>query len=410
VSPYRGALIIAALAVAAGLTSWLWPGQREAAAIAALTFAPIAGIAALMAWPPGVAFITERSRLIVAVGWGVCIVGFVGGLGLAVIVGRRSSTAINIAMYAGLGVAFLGFMAARLPRSVTQAARSTADLAALKSTGASRPTFDGLNEGWTAVLSVLRDGRAFLQITAPWAVVLAGATCLLLSFEPNVARGSTSAGLLLLALLLLLVAAIYLIVPTVAVAWFRWTIEGRLPSRFVALPDRTVLSLAWRLWTFLTILGVINRVVTPRLTALAASAAPQHAVALGGLAGCAVDILMLMGASSPALQLPALAVRDTAFNETAAMVEGRKMWPGLPLGLALSLAAFPFLAWVCVRTWQGLSQPAPVAHAAAGALGPLNAIALAGWLMVAFATLVSGASLLSRAYVVAKTRIDGVLG
>jgi hypothetical protein len=128
------------------------------------------------------------------------------------------------------------------------------------------------------------------------------------------------------------------------------------------------------------------------------------------LAGWAVDILVVMVASSLALHLPAVAVRDTAFSRTAAAVEGRKMWPGLPVGLGLSLAAFPLLAWVCVRAYAGMSPAAPTVHSAAMTIRPLDAIALSGRLMVLFATLASGATLLSRAYLAAKARIEGVLG
>ena len=257
---------------------------------------------------------------------------------------------------------------------------------------------------------MVRGGRAFLQIAAPWAAFLAGSTYLLVALDQNAGRGSSTAVLILLGLLLLLLAAIYLIIPTVAVAWFRWTIDGKLPSRFLALPDRTVLSFAWRIWISLTFLGGVDRLVTPRLTELAAKALPQYAATVGELASWAVDILVVMVASSFALHLPAVAVKDTAFTRTAALVEGRKMWPGFPMGLVLSLAAFPFLAWAFARVYVGMLPAMPPVHSAHATLSPLDAIALSGWLMVLFATLASGATLLSRAYLAAKARVEGVVG
>jgi hypothetical protein len=386
------------------------PSQREFAAVAALVCAVGAGSTALFAWPEGVAFVNLRSRLLVVAGWSVCIIGFTAGLGLAIIASFRSSAAINIFLYAGLALAFLGFMAARLPRMVAQVAQSRADLAALKSVSSASPKFDGLNEGFAASLSVVRDGRVFLQIAAPWAVFLAGAAYLLLAFDRNVGRGSPAAWLILLGVLLLLVVAIYLIIPTVAVAWFRWVIGGKLPSRFLALPDRTVLSFAWRIWISLTFLGGVDRLVTPKLTAFLTTALPQFAATVGDLTGWAIDILIVMLVSSIALHLPAVAVGDTTFGRTVAAVEGRKMWPGLPVGLALSLGAFPLLAWVCVRAYAGMSPAAPPAHSAAMIISPSDAVGLAGWLMVLFAALASGATLLSRAYLAAKTRIGLALG
>jgi hypothetical protein len=287
---------------------------------------------------------------------------------------------------------------------VTRVAQSRADLAALKSVENSPATFDGLREGLEASLSVVRGGGAFLQIAGPWAAVLTGVVYLILVLGKNVGHSVTSSWLILLGGILLLVAAIYLIIPTVTVAWFRWTIGSQLPSRFFALPDRTALSFAWRIWISLTFMGAVDKFMTPKLTHLAIAEMPQYAAAVGGWAGWAIDVLVIMLFSSFALQLPAVAVGDANFSRTAALVQGRKMWPRLPVGLVISLAPFPIFAWACasIYAWR---LPAPnTVHSALATVSPLDAIGFFGVLVVLFATLASGATFLSRAYLAAKAR------
>jgi len=407
---YRSAIFVAAVAVVFALAAVFVPGHREYTAMFAVVCAVVAGVAVLQTWPAAIAFIKLRARLLVVVGWSVCVLGCLAGLGLAFVVGAQRPTEMNLFLYGGLALAFLGFMATQLPRMARQIAQSRADLAALKAIERTPPAFDGLREGVEASLSVLRGGRAFLQIAGPWAAALAVAAYGFLVFSSAFAHSAGSAQQFLFGGLLLLLAAIYLIVPTVAVAWFRWSIDGQLPGRFLALPDRAALSFAWRLWFFLTMLGAADRIVTPQLTRLAAAVTPQHAGTVVGLAALAVDILIIAAAGGFALQLPAMAVNDGAFTQTAAMTEGRKLWPGLPVGLALSLATFPFLAWGCFGLFSELSRAAPQVHPGPAILSLLSAGALLAGLMVIFATIASGATLLSRAYLAAKARTAGALG
>lgn len=404
---YRAAGVMAFIAAAFALASWLLPSHREYVALTAVVLAVSAATTALFSWPEGVAFVQRRSRLLMVVGWAVCIVGFTAGIGLSLLASFWFPAAMDVALYSGLALAFVGFMTAALPRMISRVEQSRADLAALKATERSPQTFNGFREGLDAPLSVVRAGYAFLQIAGPWAAVLAGTAYLMLSLAKTSVHSAGGAQLWLLGLLLLLIVAIYLIVPTVAVAWFRWTISAELPGRFIALPDRTVLSVAWRLWLALSLLGAADGLVTPKLVQLGTGILPEFSKTFGVWTGSVVDLLIIMVASSFALQLPAMAARDVEFRRTAALVAGRKMWPGLPVGLAFSLAAYPVLAWACAYAY-GLAFPDSTVRSAPATLTPFDAFGLFGVLLVLFATIASAATYLSRAYLAAKARSGGV--
>jgi hypothetical protein len=258
-----------------------------------------------------------------------------------------------------------------------------------------------VREGLAAPLFVLREWRMFLQISLPWALFLGLGLYLLAAFADTIGRDANAATMLLLLLLILLVG-VYVIVPTVAVAWFRFTIQGRQPERYVALPDRAALGLAWRLWLSLSVLGSCDGLVTTQATALAARIPALDAPSVGDTTGWVFDILALMLASSFALRLPARAVSDPDFSQTVALAAGGRMWPGLPVGLILSLAPVFVLGWVADQLVGYLANPTPHAHGPDIRLGPVATGCLGLGSLVVFAAVASGASYLSRAYLAAK--------
>lgn len=341
------------------------------------------------------------------VGWSACVVGLVGGLALAITASLRSWSGGELILYGSTALFFLGFLAARLPNMVASAVKSRPDPSPLAISALATAHFDGLREGLAASLSVLSDGRAFLQIAGPWAAFLSLSAYVAVMLGAHEGHSATAAQYWLLGFLLLLLAALYLIIPSVAVAWFRWTLGGQLPRWFVALPDRTALGFAWRLWTVLTLLGGVDRLVTPKLTEVVNSALPPNMAAVGASTGWVVDILLVMLASSFALRLPAIAMNDAAFTRTMAIVQGRRMWPGLPMGLLLSLAPFSILAWSCGPLYRLIKPVGPKVHSAAATFDGLDGASLFVTLMLLFAILAAGASFLARAYLAAKTQVNG---
>jgi hypothetical protein len=402
---YRSALMIAALALLAGGVCWLAPNLRGAAGIAAAAFAVVAGAVALMIWPRSVAFIRLRPRLLVTLGWSICAIGVVVGFTLTFLAAKGPKEAMDLPLYGGLSVALLGFMTARLPKMIAQSAQVRREMDALKVAAPAPTNFNGYREGFSAPVSLVHDARAFLKIAAPWAALVAAGFCLILEFGLKSGRGSTAAMLALFAIFGLGIAAIYVVVPTVLVAWFRWVIERRAPPGFIALPDRAVLSFAWRIWIALTALGVIGRSVTPTIVGFAHTITPAYAETIGATAEFAIDLLLTMLFSSVALVLPAVAVRDKAFNRTIAMIQGRKLWPGLPVGLLLSLAPYPVLAVAIGSAYSFIYPTVRAAHTTPLPLTPWEVAGLLLVLMVMFATLASGATFLSRAYLAIKRDI-----
>lgn len=401
---YRPAIILAAIAIASAFVCWFIPSQRELAGPLALICSVIAALTSLLAWPEAVAFTGRRSPLLATAGWALCVVGLVAGFALSVVASLRSWGGTDLFIYGCLGLSLLGFIAARLPSMVKEMAKSRAGAAAHQVTNKALPKFDWLREGLAAPLSVFRSGRAFLQIAGPWAAFLSLSTYVAVIVGKDTGPGASSARLWLLGVLLLLLVAIYLILPTIAVAWFRWTVDEQLPRQFLALPDRAALAFAWRIWIGLGLVGGLDRLVTPKLTQVVSSAIPAAMTGVGAWAGPAVDIALVMLASSFTLQFPAIAVNDAAFTRTTAMIQGRKLWPGLPVGLLLSLAPFPILAWACEHVY-GIGNPAvPITHSGAVTFGLSDGTALFVALMALFATLASGATFLSRAYLAAKAR------
>ncbi len=367
------------------------------------TLVVVTGISVLIGWPAAATFISQRKSVFVFGGWLVCIAGITAGLGLPIfwVFQAHSSSPYteNAVIYGGTMVALLGVMTASLPRMTKQVRDSRADLAMLKQSDAPRPDFRGIREGIEATLTVARDWLMFLQITGPW-VVLIAAGFLILTFFGKGLRHFAS-GLPLLGVALVFLAGLVVSWPTVMVAWHRWIISGERPSLFVALPDRATLSYSWPLWLFASLMWTADKLASSKITQIADAMHLSSASAVGDLASWTVDILVIALGSSAALRLPAIAVRDARFSRTVAMVEGRRMWPGLPLGLAISIAPFYVFNWVLGELFSGVLKP----NVPAGDLRLIAAGVLIFGIVVTFAGIASAVTFLSRAYLAAKARV-----
>jgi hypothetical protein len=245
-----------------------------------------------------------------------------------------------------------------------------------------------------------RDWRAFFQITGPWALLvsagLAGLAVMGGRLDHDPARG-----LMLLLALLALVVVLAASIPIVGVAWRRWIVDGRLPARFVALPNRAMWGWFDRLYVFGVVLGGIDRWIVPNVAALASRLSLPASGAIGDAAATVADVLAVMLVSNMALRLPAVAIGDRDFALGIANTQGRKLWPGLPFGLVLSVVPFYALGWLFDQAYDAYLRPkAPSAHVSWPAAGSLGLS-----LFIAYAAVASAATFLSRTYVAVKTAV-----
>jgi len=407
VKQYRGVFIIIGLAVAFAAWAVFGPAQRDWAALLAGIFGLIAAVSAFLTWSGAPTWIEGRERLLSIVGWSICAAAVAGGIGVLVLAGAAAIDIMQPVLLTATVVGMSGYMTTRLPTMLSQVARSRAEVAAAKAPAARRAEFDGIREGLAAPVAVLRGLPFLLQIAGPWVVALAGGAFALLTWPHPTGHDPNGALARILGLLLLVVIGLYVVLPSVLVAWVRWTVEGRTPRWIVATPDRATFGFAWRIWISLTFLGVLDRTVTTPLTNLVGSSALQFSAIAGTLTTWGVEVLAVMLFSSLALLLPAIALGDKHFDRSAATVRGRKMWPGLPLGMALSIVPFPLAAWLVSWVVTAGSKPAaPQMPSVHHALTLSDAVVLIVWLLVILATLASGLSFLTRAYQAAKDRAD----
>jgi hypothetical protein len=361
---------------------------------------------AFLTWPDSRQMVDGRQRLYAVVGWAIVGAAVAGAIGVLVIAGAAATELIQPVVFVALLIVLAGVMIARMPSMVVQVARSRAEIAAAKAPAPARAAFDGIAEGLRAPLAVVRGLPFLLQIAGPWVVVLAGGAFAILSGGQAAGHDGSDALARLTALAVLLIAGLYVVLPSVLVAWTNWIVDGGSPKWIVATPNRAAFGFAWRIWLALTFLGVLDKNIATPLAKFLSGSIPQLSVLVDNLTTWIVALLMIMLFSSAALFLPAIAVADKTFDRSAALVRGRKMWPGLPVGLALSLAPIPLAAWALTGLLDAAQPAAPrVAHAP---LTPLDALALVVWLLVMLATLVSGMTFLTRAYLAARTPVADV--
>lgn len=354
------------------------------------------GFVALSKWPAGSAFVLRHPRSFVVGGIGFAIVGFCAFLIAALSVPNISDSGMNAAVAAASGCLLVGTLVAFLPSTVKRVQASRTELAAVRPDAEPGKGFEPIREATRAWRSVATGWPVLLRIVGPWLAIQLMALVLLGYSADHLDHDQRRAALLLLCLAVLVIGGLYVVLPTIAVRWFRWVLSGERPASFLVLPTRGVFSLAWRLWLFLSVLGTVDSMIQKQVQSAVAGSA-------GATAAEFVSWIVFVGAialaSSVALRFPAIATQDETFTQTAALVQGRRMWPGLPLGLLLSLAPFLIVGWAAQALVEALIGAGP--HHPV--LGSAQVIEIAIELLLLSAALASGASFLSRAYLRAKS-------
>jgi len=396
---YRGVFITIGLTVAAAAWAIIVPAQRDGAMIVAGISILAAANTAFLTWPGASQLVEARSRLFMIAGWSICAAVVVGMIAAISLAGAASPEFIRLITGGAVIVGLGGYLVATMPRMVAQVAKSRAAFAATK-VGAPRLAFDGIREGLAAPLTVARGLPFLVQLAGPWLVVIVGAAFYIIMASKPAAMDRNAAALAILELLLLLFVVLYVLVPSLLVAWIRWIVDGRSPRYFVAWPDRAAFSVAWRIWISLSVWGAFNRLLVDKVADYAGGLIPSHQAVVTMVVADVLAIAVIMVFSAAALRLPAAALQDNDFTFGVASIRGRQMWPGLPVGLVLSLAPIPLVAWVV--SWVLQSGAKPAAVTAEHVLNPSDAVVLICWLLVLLATLVSGATFLTRAYLAAK--------
>jgi hypothetical protein len=257
--------------------------------------------------------------------------------------------------------------------------------------------FGGLNEGVVAPFSIFRGWRTFLHLSLPWLVLILVpvAALRLAGYVDGVAKSALLAALALIFFLALVVSF-----PTIAVAWARWSSTGERPPGVLALPDRVVPVVVWRLWIFIGAGVLLERWFASGLHSLLVMAHLPTATFADKVTSAVADIIIVVVASNRTLQLTALAVGDTNTAEVQMIDWRQQMWPGLPLGLVIALAPFYVLR-------QSLSALFDFENLATGhQLYDPVILGIAGLgIFLGFAGVASGAAFLSQAYQASKPQV-----
>ena len=390
-------LIIWALMVAAMAAPILFfpPDQRASYFfIAGSAVAIIAASSWLMYQPWCVTYVERHPRRVRVIGWAVV------GAAVASVIGYTTLTLANLLPMAGMeavlegatAIGLLGAMIISFPGMAAQMKRARETAEAAKTSPPRSQTFSPLAEGWRATLTILHDPAGFLQISAPWAVVIAASYFAItrLPHRPQGTSGSApwSLGLILVALMLLALS-----MPTIGVAWARWTGRGQKPDHGVALPDRAVLSVMWRLWLFNAAEAAGERPVAAKAAALAQSAGLARPEFIGGAAGWIVEILAVVIFGALAVRMAALALGDKDFRITD-LGPIRRL--GLKLGVGLVLAMAP--AAIAAGLLGVLFGAVSIKHDTIAQPGLVTLTWVCVELLLLLAVFASGAAYLTRVY------------
>jgi hypothetical protein len=301
-------VFLGAAVIAAALAFWLPPGQKDLAGISAGALVLLSAFMALNTSPAGIAFVERHAGATRGMGWALVV------LGVAVVVVAPftpyPADRFGWILYLGAGLSLTGFMTVRLPRMLKEIGAVRAEVERRVWAGpelrAEARGFHGVSEGLGAAASVARQPGAVLQIVGPWIVLLVTFALMALAATEGASGPSgnplTAVVLWLLPLFLLLVIG----TPTVVVAWARWSMRGERPHRWVALPDRAALSVAWRLWIFFSVLGSADGLASLQASSLAAKLGGAPEIT-GLLVGTGVDIPLEAVTVAPILSVPGLA-------------------------------------------------------------------------------------------------------
>lgn len=386
--PKAWLVILGAAVMAAALAFWLPSGQKDLAGISAGTLVLLSAFMALNGSPAGIAFVERHVGAIKAMGWALVV------LGVAVVVAvpftPYPADRFGWIIYLGVGLSLTGFMTVRLPRMLKEAGavRAEVERQAEPEIRAEARRFHGLSEGLDAATSVVRNPGAVLQIVGPWVVLLVTFGLIVLAAtqgEPGPSGSPLTAVVLwMLPLFVLLVIG----TPTVVVAWARWSMRGERPRRWVALPDRAALSVAWRLWIFFSALGSADGLASLQASSLAAKLGVSPEITAALVAAC-VDLLLIGLATSWGLRLIALALGDRSFDQGVAMVRTRPLWPGLPLGMIVAILPFTVVGITLDLLEQRLNY---------GPFAPLTGLFLLGSALTGFGAVIAATTYAGQVY------------
>jgi hypothetical protein len=383
------ALVIASIALH-------WPDGVGMAGGAAIALALGIGMTLLAKRPAAIDFVAERPRMFMTLGVAIAALAF--GASIAVEFGGspiRLDAKAPLEFTAVL-ITVIGIIVARAPSLMRRLQVPKAQFPAAHSGAAPPQDFRAIGEAMSAARSVVAAWPVFLQVAGPWIALLCAVAIVIGWLGAGASHDRGRAGVFLLTFIVSLLGFLYVALPTIAVAWFRWTLEAKRPGRFFAIPDRSAFGIAWRLFAFLAMVGTADRLLSGLVAKLAGA---SNSEAAEGILELVVMIAAIAAVSIFALRLPAIAVRDQAFTYQSAIIQGRRLGPALPLGLILSLA--PFIGACLVEQVFADRYLGPVSPRSDHIDLPRVAY-IAALLTTVLAAVASGATFLSRAYLKAK--------
>ena len=346
-----------------------------------------------------ITYVEANSKRVKLLGWtiaGTAAVSVIGYSWLA-IEGAASIAPMQVVLESMTLMGLAGVMIASFPRMATQVERARAKAEVLKAQPVRAVAFSPLAEGGRAALTILRSPAVFLQITGPWVVILAAGYFAFTTYSDRLKAAGAALGLLLLIFAWL--AVFLLSIPTIGVAWARWIGQGQRPDRFVALPDRAVLSVMWRLWIFNLVAGGAADRISAWVAGHAKTGGMANSDSLGVAANAVVGILAVVLAGPFAVRLAARALGDKEFR-IFDLGPLRRLGPKLGLGLALSMAPAGVLTWLLDPLYEALPHSGEtIAHP-----GSITLAWLAVGLILLLAVVASGAAYLTRVYRAANSR------
>lgn len=328
------AILIGAIVVAGALAFVLQGQAAQTAAMMAAVFTVLTAFSAFLAWAPGAAFVEQKSRWVVGVGFGIAALAvaiFVWTVG-----GSPSTEASEPYITASVAVAMTAFLLISAPKIARQSSAARRLQRSLPPVdGAPRRLSYGLRDGVAALVRLAEEAKSFLKTCWLWLLIstvpllLAGAAWGAGYVEPAIQVAGIGIGWL----------GFIIGLPTVLVTWHRLLIEGRRPG-WVTLPDRAAFSYGWRLWIYTSIAS--------RAANWASEAAGHWALHQGSIQAYAPAVVVnaLVFAvicalfSFQALRLAAVAVGDAALSLPAAVAAARRMRLSLPLGVLVAMTPF----------------------------------------------------------------------
>ena len=377
------------------MTAWLAlnrPRDWSAFLLLGPLVAIVAASAGLLYWPPWLAYLEREPRQVRIAGWSLVAAAIAGVIVYSAmeIVGAAPIGAATPVLSGGTLVALAGWLLASSPRMAEGVKRGRAGIRSVKA----RPfvgDFRPLVEGGRASLTILKAPLVFLQITGPWIALLSVGLLAIPSLSSRTKELAwATAGL---ALILGWLVVFALLIPITGVAWSRWVGQGRRPDRFVALPDRPVLTVMWRLWIFNVVSAAGIDRLSSWLTGHAKAAGLAYPDLFGNAASALLGMVALALAAPFAVRLAARALGDREFQTSDLGPALHRLGLKLGAGLVVAMAPADLIVWA-LGPLQGLLPDQKDLTSG----GPFTVAVLAVCLIFVLAGFASGAAYLTRVY------------